>query len=130
VVVLLNFPFNSLFNSSSNVTNLNSFITFFSSVYSHHESKQHSNSVNVFSSPLSSNQSNSLTVDFNLSDTDFKDLILHFAYESNTFSSISSPPPSPNQITDQSTSQEEFKVFSRLSLHVFSSFFSFYYSLH
>jgi hypothetical protein len=115
-------------NSLSNLTNINNPPTLFSPVLSHHGLEQHLYPANVFPPllSLSSSLSNSPKVDSTYSDTDFKDLILHFTYGSHSPSS----PPSPNNITDSPTSQEEFKVFVELSLHVFSFFSSHYYSMH
>jgi hypothetical protein len=115
--------FNSSFNSFMNI---NSLPMLFSSVFSHHKSEQHLNSDIVFSSLffLSSKLSHSLIVDSPYTDTEFEELFLHFAYGSN-----SSLPLSTNNSTDSPTFLEEFEAFVALSLHVFSSFSLYYYSM-
>jgi hypothetical protein len=106
--------FNSLFNSPLNI---NSSLMLFSSVFSHYGSEQHLDSVNVFSPLflLSFKLAHNLIVDSPCTETEFEELLFHFAYRSNP----SSPLPSNNS-TDSPTSSEEFEVFAVLSLHVFS----------
>jgi hypothetical protein len=116
-------------NNSVNSSSINSPSMLFSSVSSHYGLEQYLNPANVFSSLLSLSFSlfYSPIVDSTNNDTDFKKLILHFTYRSPF---LSSPSFSfSKQHIDSSTSQEEFKVFLELSLHVFSSFSSHYYSL-
>jgi hypothetical protein len=129
--------FNSSFNSSNNfqskLTSLNSSPTLFSPVLSQHKSKQHLNSAIVFPllSSLSLVLAHLLTVDSFYTDTKFSDLFHHLAYGSSTF------PPStlsffsfPNKDTGSPITLQQFEAFHQLSVHVFSSPFSFYYSLH
>jgi hypothetical protein len=115
--------FNSLFNSPLNINNL---LMLFSSVFSYHRSEQHLYPANVFSLlSLLSSFFNSLKVDSTSSNTDFENLILHFTYGFATSSSSF-----PNTSTDSPTFSKEFAAFYELSLYVFSSSFSHYYSLH
>jgi hypothetical protein len=120
----VNSPLNSLFNSPSN---LNSSLMLLFSVLLQNRSEQHLNPATVFSllSLLSLNSTHLLKVDSSYTDSDFKKLLFHFAYGSSSFS-----PFSPNNTTDSSTTSKEFTAFYQLSLHVFSSPFSHYYSLH
>jgi hypothetical protein len=119
--------FNFLFNFLSKLISLNNPSILFSSVFSYHGSEQHLDPAIVFSplSLLSSNLFNSPKIDSTYTDTEFEKLLLHFTYESSSESSFS-----PNTPTDSLTTLEEFTAFYQLSLHVFSSFFSYYYSLH
>jgi hypothetical protein len=121
-----NSPFNFPFNSSPNI---NSLSTLFSSVSLHHRFEQHLNSAIVFSLFLSLSFSFAYlhTVNStNSADLNFEKLFLYLAYRS----FLNSSPSSSNQHTDSLTSsQEEFQAFSELSLYVFFSFFSHYYSL-
>jgi hypothetical protein len=113
----------------SNLTNINSPPMLFSPVLSHHGLEQHLNPANVFPllSPLSVILSHLLIVDSPCTNTKFEKLLLHFVYRSLT----SSPSPSsPNSPTDSSMSSKEFAACYELSLHVFSSSSSHYYSLH
>jgi hypothetical protein len=119
--------YNFLFNSLSKLTNLNSSSMLFSSVFSHHRSKQHLDSAIVFSllSPLSSSLSNFPKVDSIYTDTKFEKLLFHFVYRSFLESSSF-----PNTSIDSSMILEEFVAFYELSFHVFSFLSSHYYSLH
>jgi hypothetical protein len=115
---------NSLFNFPLILTNIKSPTMLFSSVFSSQESEQHLNPLNVFSF-LPSLYSHLPTVDSLTADSnrDFENLLFHFTYGS------SSPSFPSNNPTETTMSQEEFKTFAKLSLYVFSSFSSFYYSL-
>jgi hypothetical protein len=115
-----NFPFNSLLI----LIDIKNLIILSSSVFLPQESEQHLNSLNVFSF-LPFLYSHPPTVDFSTADSnrDFEDLFFHFMYRS-FFSSFLSNDP-----IETTTSQEEFKVFTKLPLHVFSFFSFFYYSL-
>jgi hypothetical protein len=117
-------------NSPSKLTSLNSLPTLFSSVLSPHEFKQHLDSVTVFSLlfSLSPVLSHLLKVDSSCTNSEFEKLLLHFVYGSSTF--LTFLPFSPNNTTGSSTTLEQFKTFHQLPIHVFSSFFSFFYSLH
>jgi hypothetical protein len=120
--------FNSPVNSLSKLTSLNSSSTLFSSVFLHHESEQHLDPATVFPllSFLSSDLSHLPKVDSPYIESEFEDFLLHFAYRSS-----SSPLFSPNNTAGSSTvSKEEFEAFHQLSLHVFSSSFSYFYALH
>jgi hypothetical protein len=104
---------------------LNSTPTPFSLVFFECESEQHLDSGNVFSPLflLSTAFSHPLKVDSPLcNNSDFKDLLLNFAYGSS-----SSPPISPNINTDSPTVSKQFAAFHQLSVHIFSFSFSFYY---
>jgi hypothetical protein len=119
---------NFLFNSLAKLTSLKSHSTLFSSVSLHCESEQHLDSNNVFSPlfSLSTSFTHSQTVDSSGSDCDFEDLLLHFTYGS------SSSPPSPtssNPTTNSPTASKKFTKFHKQPIYVFSSPFSFYYSL-
>jgi hypothetical protein len=119
---------NFLFNSLAKLTSLKSHPMLFSSVSPHYESEQHLDSNIVFSPlfSLSTSFTYPQTVDSPGSDSDFKDLLLHFTYRS------SSPPlplTSSNPTTDSPTASKRFTEFYKQPIHVFSSFSSFYYSL-
>jgi hypothetical protein len=119
--------FNSLDNFLSKLTSLNSLPMLFLSVLSQHESEQHLNSVIVFPSlfSLSPVLSHSLIVDSSCSESEFRDLFFHLVY-----GTFTSPPFSPNKDTGSPMISKQFEAFYQLSVHVFSSSSSFYYSLH
>jgi hypothetical protein len=129
-----NSPDNSLTKS------LKSTPTLSSSVFFKHESKQYLDSRIVFP-PLPLFISHPPQVDSQTHSTDpdidFEDLILYLVYGSSSFpSSFPSSSPSSssssfpsNNITVDNKSQQEFLEFHKLSVHVFSSPFFFYYSL-
>jgi hypothetical protein len=121
--------FKSLFNSLVKIKTLSMFS---SPVFSQHRSEQHLDPAKVFSSLFSLSSSlNFFTGDSTYSDSDFEDLILHLVYKSSLLSSLSFSSSSSNIQSDSyMTSQKEFAVFHQLPLHVFSSSFSFYYTLH
>jgi hypothetical protein len=116
--------FNSLFNFSAN---LNSLSMLSSLVFLQQGSEQHLDSAIVFSSlfSLSSNLTHFLIVDSSCTDSDFEDLLLYLVYVFSSFPSLSL-----NNTTASSMALEEFTAFYQLSLHVFSSLFSHYYSLY
>jgi hypothetical protein len=119
---------NSLINSLSKLTSLNSPLTLFSSVFSHHGSKQYLDPATVFSPflSLSSDLSHLPKVDSSYTKSEFEDFLLHFAYGSSSFSLFF-----PNNTIDSlMVLEEEFEAFYQLSLHVFSSPFSYFYALH
>jgi hypothetical protein len=119
---------NSLFNSLPVLTNIKSDVTPFSSVFLIQGFKQHLNPSNVFPL-LPSFISQPSTVDSLTGDNnkDFDDLLLHFMYGSSF--SFFSPSSSFNNHTAYTMFQEEFEAFSKLSLYIFSSPSSFYYSM-
>jgi hypothetical protein len=124
-------PFNPSLNSS-NVKDIKALFLSFSPVFSTTEFEQHHQPYNVFS-PLSSLSPHTHTVESPIvtPELDFKDLILYFTYSS-SFPSLfpsSSPSLSTNTQSVVYNSQKEFQNFHKLFVHVFSSSFSFYYSL-
>jgi hypothetical protein len=119
---------NSPFNFLAKLTSLKDHPIPFSSVFHHHESKQHLDSKNVFPSLflLSKSFTHPPTEDSSSSDCELENLLLHLAYGS------SSPPLSPtssNHTTNSSIFTERFLDFHRQPIHVFSSLSSFYYAL-
>jgi hypothetical protein len=120
--------FNSLVNFLSKLTSLNSPLMLFSSVFSHHRSEQHLDSATVFSLLLllSSDLSHSSKIDSLCTESEFEDFLFHFVYRSSSFLFSF-----PNNTTSSSmASEEEFKAFYQLFLHVFSSPSSYFYALH
>jgi hypothetical protein len=119
-----NFPFNSL----TKLTSLKSPLTLFSPVSPHHESEQHLDFNTVFSPllSLSTSFSHPHKVDSPGSDSEFKDLLLHFVYGF-PFSPLS--PISSNLTIDSPTALKRFAEFHRQPIHIFSSSSSFYYFL-
>jgi hypothetical protein len=124
----------SLINSLLILTDLKNHVMHFLSIFSTQEFEQHLHPSNVFSL-LSLFYSYSPTIDFFTADNNknFENLFFYFVYGSffpfsssllSFFSSLT------NNSTVIITSQEEFEVFAKLSLHVFSSFSFFYYKLH
>jgi hypothetical protein len=122
--------FNSPDNSLSKLTSLNSLSMLFSSVLSLHESKQHLDSATVFLSLLflSPVLSHLSKVDSSCTNSEFEELLLHFAYGSSTSPTFS--PSFPNNITDSPTVSEQFEAFYQLPVYVFSFSSSFFYSLY
>jgi hypothetical protein len=119
----------SLFNFLSVLTKIKNATIPFSSVFLTQESDKHLNSLNVFSLFSFFNSQNP-TVDSSISnkDLDFEELLFHFMYDSSfPFSFLNSS--LINNSTETTNSQEEFKTFAKLSVHVFSSSFSFFYAL-
>jgi hypothetical protein len=114
---------NSSFNSPPVLTKIKNATTPFSLVLLPQESNQHLNSSNVFSLLFSFISQPPIVDSLNTDSTqDFEDLLFHFVYGSTSSSSS-------NTLT-ATTSQEEFKAFAKLSIHVFSSSSFFYYALH
>jgi hypothetical protein len=118
---------NSPYNSPAKLTSLKNHPMLFSSVSPHRKSEQHLDSNYVFSLlfPLSTSYTHPPTVDSLGSDHEFKDLLLHFTYES-SFTPLSL---SSNPSTDSPTALKRFTEFHKQPIHLFSSLSSFYYSL-
>jgi hypothetical protein len=120
-------PFNFPFNSPPVLTGIKNPLMPLFSVSSPQGSEQHLYSLNVFSLlPLFNSQPSTVDSPTDSSTDTFENLLFYFAYGSSF-----SPPSFPyNTFTVTTTSQEEFKTFSKLPVHIFSSFSSFYYALH
>jgi hypothetical protein len=122
--------FNFPDNSSSKPTSLNSLSMLSSSVLSPYKSEQHLDSTTVFPllSSLSSVLSHPPKVDSSCTNSEFEKLLLHFAYRSSI--PLTSLLSFSNNTTNSPTVSKQFKAFHQLSVHIFSSPFSFFYSLH
>jgi hypothetical protein len=128
--MLDNLLFNSLFNSPLILTNIKSLTIPLSLVFLAQRSEQYLNPLNVFSL-LFSFSSQPLTVDFSTDNqVSFEDLLFYFVLVL-LLPLLLSLLFLLSQITliVITTSQKEFKAFTKLSIHVFSSLSFFYYAL-